>query len=259
MEMQQMMELLLKEIRASREDFLASWDADRRARREEMASEREAWREEIRSVRFETTNTGKETMAFQEMEACLEEEKMPTLVDMKPEAAEQREVPVQDATVMPVREPEEETTLVTRKEMMACQEMEARLEEIELTSVGRKPEVAQQQEVPNQDAVRKPVKGWKKQLRAKKQAAGQRREPKKLTQGDCGSRMQLAAACRKVYHRATVAWHKRIIFRKSLTQRNCRPQKEVTTAGIKFTCCAGHRRMGKKEDNAEQETPKRTE
>jgi hypothetical protein len=60
-------------------------------------------------------------MACQEMEARLEEEKL-TSVDMKPEAAEQRKVPVEDATVMPVVEPQEET-LNTRKETMACQEI----------------------------------------------------------------------------------------------------------------------------------------
>jgi hypothetical protein len=49
------------------------------------------------------------------MEARLEEEE-PTSVGRKPEAAEQREVPVEDATVMPVREPEEEMTTITRKD-----------------------------------------------------------------------------------------------------------------------------------------------
>jgi hypothetical protein len=48
--------------------------------------------------------TGIKTMACQEMGAHPEEEE-PTSVDMKPEAAEQSEVPVQDATVMPVGEP----------------------------------------------------------------------------------------------------------------------------------------------------------
>jgi hypothetical protein len=55
---------------------------------------------------------------------------------------------------------------------MACQEMEARLEEKELTSVDRKPEVAEQREVPNEDAIVKPVKGRKRRHRGKKQAAG---------------------------------------------------------------------------------------
>jgi hypothetical protein len=79
-----------------------------------------------------------EIIACQEMEAHPEEEK-PASVDRKPEAAEQQEeVPVKDATVMPVGEPEGETSN-TRKETMACQEMEDRLEEKEPTSVDRSP------------------------------------------------------------------------------------------------------------------------
>jgi hypothetical protein len=136
--------------------------------------------------------------------------------------------------------------------MMACQEMEARLEVKELTSVETKPEVAQQREDPIEDAVVKPVKGWKKRHRDKKQAAGRRGEPKKLTRGDCGSRTMLASACRKVFRRATVVWRKRNIFKEISTQINCGPQKEVTAAGMKITRFAGHRRMG-------QETPKWTE
>jgi hypothetical protein len=60
---------------------------------------------------------------------------------------------------------------------MACQEMEARLEEKEPASVDRKPEVAQKREVPNKDAVVKPVKGRKTRYRGRKQAAGRRGEP----------------------------------------------------------------------------------
>jgi hypothetical protein len=79
---------------------------------------------------------------------------------------------------MPVVEPEEET-LITRKEAMACQEMEERLEE-EPTSVDRKPEVAQR-EVPNEDAAVKPVNGRKRRHRGKKQAAERCEEPEVLT------------------------------------------------------------------------------
>jgi hypothetical protein len=45
-----------------------------------------------------------ETMACQEMEARLEGEQ-PTSLDRKPEAAERREVPLEDTEVMPVEEP----------------------------------------------------------------------------------------------------------------------------------------------------------
>jgi hypothetical protein len=62
-----------------------------------------AWGEEICWMQFETTNTRKETMACQEMEAHQEEDE-PSSVDRKPEVAE-REVPVEDAEVMLVGEP----------------------------------------------------------------------------------------------------------------------------------------------------------
>jgi hypothetical protein len=82
------------------ERIVAILDANRKAQQEEI----EAWREETRSMQFETTNTRTETMACQEMEARPEEKK-PTSVDMKPEVAEEREVPEENATVMPVEEP----------------------------------------------------------------------------------------------------------------------------------------------------------
>jgi pyruvate kinase len=70
-----------------------------------------------------TPVTREETITCQEMEARQEEEEEPTSVDMKPEAARQEEVPVEDTTVIPVGEPEEEMTSITREEgTMACQE-----------------------------------------------------------------------------------------------------------------------------------------
>jgi hypothetical protein len=53
-------------------------------------------------------------------------------------------------------------------------------------------------EVPEEDAVVKPVEGRKKRHRGRKLAAGRRGEPKELTGGDCGSGRKFAAACRKV-------------------------------------------------------------
>jgi hypothetical protein len=155
-------------------------------------------------------------------------EKMDHDSEMMQSVVEHQEVPVQDATVMLVREPEEEMMSITRKEAMACQEMEERLEEEEPTSVDRKPEVVQR-EVPNEDAVVKPVNGRKKRQRGKRKAARRRGEPKKLTRGDCGSRMKLAAAWRKVSRRATVAWRKRNIFRKSTMQENWGSHDELAT------------------------------
>jgi hypothetical protein len=97
------------------------------------------------------------------------------------------------------------------------------------------------QDVPREDAAVKPVRGQKRQHGGWKQAAGRHEEPKELTRGDCGSRKKLAAACRKASCRATVAWRKRNVFRKSWTHGNCGLRKEVTAAGKKVIRCAGHR------------------
>jgi hypothetical protein len=45
----------------------------------------------------------------------------------------------------------------------------------------------------------------------------------------------LAAACRKVSRRATVAWPRRHIFRNPRTQGNYGPQQEFSAAGIMVT------------------------
>jgi hypothetical protein len=128
------------------------------------------------------------------MEAHPDEEK-PASVDMKPEAAQQQEeVPVKDATVIPVRDPEDGTTSNARKEKMACQEMEERLDEEKPTSVDRKPEAAEEEEeVPVEDAVVKPVNGQKRRHRGKKQTAERCEEPEERTREICVSRRKLAA------------------------------------------------------------------
>jgi hypothetical protein len=74
----------------------------------------------------------------------------------------------------------------------------------------------------------------------------------------------LAAACKKITRRATVAWRKRNVLRKIVTQGNCEPRSTLTAAGIMMTCRA--RMAWRKEkfvrkdcttDRAEQENPKR--
>jgi hypothetical protein len=100
------METNKEEMKADRKtgkDFLAKMEA-MKAWREKVDADMKAWGEEICWMRSETTNTRKETMACQEMEARQEEEE-PSSVDRKPEVAEQREVPVEDAEVMPVGKP----------------------------------------------------------------------------------------------------------------------------------------------------------
>jgi predicted ATP-grasp superfamily ATP-dependent carboligase len=73
----------------------------------------------------------------------------------------------------------------TEVKTMACQEMEAHQEE-KLTSLDRKPEAAEEEEVPVEDAVMKPVNGRKKRQSGKKQAAERCEEPEELTRGICG-------------------------------------------------------------------------
>jgi hypothetical protein len=115
-----------------------------------------------------------------------------------------------------------------RKETIACQgKTEARLDS-----------ESEHREVPNEDAVVKPVRGRKKRHRGRKQAEGRRGEPEELTRGDCGFRKKLAAACRKVSRHATVAWRKRNIFRISWTQAICGPRQELA-AGRNMTRRAG--------------------
>jgi hypothetical protein len=84
-------------------EIIPKRDADTMA-----CQETEARQEEMRASRRETAaviepETEVKTMACQEMEAHQEEE--PISADKKPKAAEQREVPVDDAEVMPVGEP----------------------------------------------------------------------------------------------------------------------------------------------------------
>ncbi|PNF31715.1 Peptidyl-prolyl cis-trans isomerase FKBP2 [Cryptotermes secundus] len=70
--------------------------------REELVAETEATREETRAIqeRMEATRTETKTIACQELEAHLLEEK-PDPVDKKPEAEQQEELPVDDVAVIP--------------------------------------------------------------------------------------------------------------------------------------------------------------
>jgi hypothetical protein len=75
--------------------------------------------------------------------------------------------------------------------------------------------------VPTEEAAAKSSRIMKKWHRGRHLAAGRRVKPKKLTQGDCGSRWKLAAACRKVSRRAAATWRKRNL------SRNIRTSEEI--------------------------------
>jgi hypothetical protein len=130
-------------------------------------------------------------------------------------------------------------------ETMACQTTEAHLEN-ELTSVDRKPEAAEQQEVPVEDAkVMSVGEPKKKQHRDRKLAAEHcRQEPKDTKKINGGPQEKFAVARRRRSHHATVAWQKgkrsvirmspratvarcmRDILRANKTQEKCRPRRE---------------------------------
>jgi hypothetical protein len=111
--------------KAAQEDILAKMDANQakagadRVQMQEMMMMLQAYQAKTDAVlpamqvtetsRKETAATFKpetevKTMACQEMEAHQREEE-PTSAERKPEAAKQREVPAENATVMPVGEP----------------------------------------------------------------------------------------------------------------------------------------------------------
>jgi hypothetical protein len=104
------------------------------------------------------------------------------------------------------------------------------------------------------------VKGWKRHG-GQKLAAGQRGEPKEMTQGDCRSWRKFAAACRKASRHTRVKGRKRNVFRKIWTQGNCGPQNELAAAGkmaqsTKVAWLRGHDRKKYDQHNVVQETQK---
>jgi hypothetical protein len=172
----------------------------------------------------------------------------------------------------------------TEVKTMACQEMEARQEERKPTSPDRKPEAAEEYEVPAENATVMPVGEPKKKSRRDRKLAAEHRRQKTntSTRENCGPQKRLAVARsgssrrgkvtrhtketdRKMPRRATVArrmrdisrpnttrraavaWRKRNTFKENLTERNCSPRKEVT-ATRKITRSAGHRGKGRNKD-----------
>jgi hypothetical protein len=271
--------------KTDKEPILAEKKADRKAYREETRAETEAIQARTEAMREERMKANmdacmadikdnrEETMACQEtMEVRLEEG--PASEDMTPEVAREQKVPVEDAVVMRRdqrhlatqrrQKKEEKLTEMVETTHQECEEptsadikvchgaTEARVEgEEEPASEEMKLEVAHE-EVPREDTAVMPVRGLRKQRRGRKQAAGRREEPKKLNRGICKSQEKLAAACRKVSRRATVAWRRRNILRKILTHGFCGLRKEVTAAGVRITRCAGHRRKGQTRSTVER-------
>ncbi|PNF25369.1 hypothetical protein B7P43_G10918 [Cryptotermes secundus] len=235
METQQMMEMLLKEMRANQlkadADRLRMEDKmeeNRRQEKEERKKEKEEMLKEIRANQVKLDVNQKQTeVLLTKLDAYSktgQEEEKPAPVDTKPATAQQEEVPI----VIPVGA------------TMACLVMEARQEEEDLASANRKPEVAELQEVPVQDAEVMPVGEPKKKRRRDRH----RRNMKNPTRGSRGPQMKLAVVHRKVSRRATVAWRKRHIFKKSTTQGNCGPWHELAADSNVTSRAGATRRKG---------------
>jgi hypothetical protein len=119
------------------------------------------------------------------------------------------------------------------EETMAYQEIEAHPEEEkEPTSVYRKPEVAQKQEVPVEDTEVMPVGEPKKKRRRHRKLAMERgcQEPKDMKRINGGPQEKLAAARKGTTHREKVTRHMKVTDRKVARQimendKDVRPSK----------------------------------
>jgi hypothetical protein len=206
--MQQMMELLLKEIRSNQEKAEAN--------QEKAEADRKIDKEEGKADRAQTQQMMKMLQAYQaKTDAILPAIQM-TQTRHKETAA--------------VIEPENEV------ETMACQGMETRPEEEEPTSPDRKPEAAEYK-VPAGNATVMPVREQKKKRRRDRKLAAQHRRQKSntSTRDNCGPQERLAVtqegrtdraktarkiqADQKMRRLATVARRMRDIFRPNITLR----------------------------------------
>jgi hypothetical protein len=205
--MQQMMELLLKEMRAWGEKIDAKTRTTK-AKTEAIKARTRAMRKKMGASHMDMVSAFKpeieeETMACREMtEARPEEEKMLTLVNMKPEMVEQQEVPVEDAEVMPVGEPKKKRR---RDRKLAAERRRQKPKTSTLESCGHPKELA-------------------------------------VT---CKRTTRLVKVARKtpidwkMSHRATVAQRKRDIVKLYLPQEKCHPQRELVTSRTRTTHHAG--------------------
>jgi hypothetical protein len=155
--------------------------------------------------------------------------------------------------------------------------MEAHQKEEEPTSADRKPEAAEQREVPADDAEIMLVRELKKKWHRDRKPATEcrRQKPKTSTLGNYGPQKRLAVARngssrrkkvtwntkeidRKMSRCATVARRKRDIMRKNLAQGACGfPRKRLVMADKEITHCAsmvGHKRLRPQEDQLESRT-----
>jgi hypothetical protein len=244
MESQQMMDFLLamrQEINANRKADQEQAAANTKAMRENMKADLENLQVTMKTNQDDLIKTMKEGMRAM-LDAC-HKEMMSCLGKTEADTAK----PDLDSGMMQSAEEHQEFSK-TKPDPGTMQSAE------------------EHQEIPKEDAAVMSVGGLKKRRRDRNLAAGRRQNPKRRIQANCESKKRLAAACKKITRHATVAWRKRNVFRRIVTQGICGRRSTLTAAGIRTTRCAkvargrehGLHRQGK-EDTVPRPRKGRTE
>jgi hypothetical protein len=217
--MEQMTEQILERLLAGQEHMMAKMMADQNAKQEQIKKELMAGQAEM--MADQSANLDQVKREIMDANVKNNQEMLATM-----EARIKEDI---KAACHSMR--------VWREETLACQQStEANPETTEACRDGndRSPEEmeseVERREVPTEEAAVKSSRTMKKRHRGRRMAAGRRGKPMELTRRDCGSRGLLAAACRKVSRRATVAWRKRYVSRKIRTQGSCGPRQKLAAA-----------------------------
>jgi hypothetical protein len=175
--------------------------AGRNSDREQMLARMDAHTEEMKAntkAIQERTDTDRKNNG-EDLKGMMEKSMNGSLAEMRSNICALRSESIQRemrAVIQPTRSELDETT--------ACNEAT----ETE-PHLGIVQSVVEHHENPTEDAALMPVGGPRKRRRTLNVAAKSHQKLKERTQGYCGSRRKLAAACRKMSRRAKVAWRKR--------------------------------------------------
>jgi hypothetical protein len=195
--MQQILEMLI-EMKADRIADQEKADANRKADQEKADTNRQADRELLKGIMDANVKSMRE--------------------DIRCGQAEMRSI--LDAWITDIKDARIKTT--------ACQEVTgANPEKIE-PNPGKMQSAEEHQEIPKEDAAVMPVGELRKRRRDRNLAAGRRQKPKRRIQVTCESWRRLIVSGKKITRRATVAWRKRRVFRRTVSQENCGPRSTLT-------------------------------
>jgi hypothetical protein len=224
MEMQQMMERLLAEIRADREVEQEKADADRTKDREQILAEIRADRTKDRELLLSMqAKIDAETKAIRDkrmkanMNSC-QKETTACQYEMEVSIRNMKSNPEEKETVLERHEiPNEEVTVHS---LRTCQSETAASQEATETKPdpGTMQSAEEHQEIPKEDAAVMPVGGLRKRRRDRNLAAGRRQKPKRRIQANCESKTDRR-------------WQKGIppcnsgMAQETRLQKNCDPRK----------------------------------